>query len=207
MFCCTLLYVYSSIAVILMGKRELIALLNLSSWCLVMVERLFLAVPRGCLQFVIVVFPNHTHLLFFSVVFAKLSMYPPVFEDEEKMVLERFVIIMYDRSSSATDIDGVRLDMFARKQKSYDAIPPTNAALEYHIKRASYQAGCIWGQATTRQMEILSPSEWGWKQQDNSWQIIWTSLPPVAESCKQLTKCGCKTACRGRCKCLRFSLP
>ena len=50
-----------------MGKRELIALLNLSSWCLVMVERLFLAVPRGCLQFVIVVFPDHTHLLFFSV--------------------------------------------------------------------------------------------------------------------------------------------
>ena len=63
MFCCTLLYVHSSIANILMGKRELIALLNLSSWCLVMVERLFLAVPRGCLQFVIVVFPDHTNLL------------------------------------------------------------------------------------------------------------------------------------------------
>ena len=64
MFCCTLLYVHSSIAIILMGKRELVALLNLSSWCLVMVERLFLAVPRGCLRFVIVVFPDHTHLLF-----------------------------------------------------------------------------------------------------------------------------------------------
>ena len=64
MFCCTLLYVHSSIAIILMGKRELIALLNLSSWCLVMVERLFLTVPWGCLQFVVVVFPDHTHLLF-----------------------------------------------------------------------------------------------------------------------------------------------
>ena len=28
------------------------------------VERLFLTVPQGCLQFVIVVFPDHTHLLF-----------------------------------------------------------------------------------------------------------------------------------------------
>ena len=64
MFCCMLLYVRSSIAIILMRKRELVALLNLSSWCLVMVVRLFLAVPRGCLQFVIVVFPDHTHLLF-----------------------------------------------------------------------------------------------------------------------------------------------
>ena len=66
MFCCTLLYVHSSIAIILMGKRELVALLSLSSWCLVMVKRLFLAVPRGCLQFVIVVFPDYTHLLFLA---------------------------------------------------------------------------------------------------------------------------------------------
>ena len=64
MFCLTLLYVHSSIAIILMGKRELAALLNLSSWCLVMVERLFLTVPGGCLRFVIVVFPDLTHLLF-----------------------------------------------------------------------------------------------------------------------------------------------
>ena len=61
MFCCTLLYVHSSIAIILMGKREPVALLNLSSCCLVMVERLFLAVPWGCLGFVIMVFPDHTY--------------------------------------------------------------------------------------------------------------------------------------------------
>ena len=63
------LYVHSSIAIILMGKRDLTALLNLSSWCLVMVERLFLTVPLGCLQFVIVVFPDHTHLLFWMMTY------------------------------------------------------------------------------------------------------------------------------------------
>ena len=67
MFCCTLLYVHSNIAIILMGKRELVALLYLSSWCLVMVEQLFLAVPQGCLRFVVVVFPDHTHLLFLRI--------------------------------------------------------------------------------------------------------------------------------------------
>ena len=45
MFCYTLPYVHSSIAIILMGKRELVALLNLFSWCLVMVKWLFIAVP------------------------------------------------------------------------------------------------------------------------------------------------------------------
>ena len=68
MFCYTLRYVHSSIAIILMGKRELVALLYLSSWCLVMVEWLFLAVPWGCLRFVVVVFLDHTHLIFLSTV-------------------------------------------------------------------------------------------------------------------------------------------
>ena len=65
MFCCALLYVHSSFAIIFMGKRELVALLSLSSWCLVIVVWLFLAVPWVCLQFVIVVFPDHTHYFCF----------------------------------------------------------------------------------------------------------------------------------------------
>ena len=55
------LYVNSSFAIIFMGKRDLVALLSFSSWCLVMVVWLFLAVPWVCLRFVI--FPDHTHLL------------------------------------------------------------------------------------------------------------------------------------------------
>ena len=62
----TLLCVHCSFAIILMGKRELVALLSLSSWCLVIVVWLFLAVPWVCLLFVIVVFPDHTLLLFLA---------------------------------------------------------------------------------------------------------------------------------------------
>ena len=67
MFCCTFLYAPSSFAIILMGKRELVALLSLSSWFLVIVVWLFHAVPWVCLQFVIMVFPDHTHLLLFVI--------------------------------------------------------------------------------------------------------------------------------------------
>ena len=40
------------------------ALLSLSSWYFVIVVWLFLALPWVCPQFVILVFPDHTHLLF-----------------------------------------------------------------------------------------------------------------------------------------------
>ena len=44
--------------------RKLVALLSLSSWCLVMVVWLFLTVPWVSMRFVIMVFPDDTHLLF-----------------------------------------------------------------------------------------------------------------------------------------------
>ena len=60
-----LLYVNFSFAIILMRKGKLIALLLLAFGCLVAVNVLwlFLMVPWVGLQFVIVVFPDHTHLL------------------------------------------------------------------------------------------------------------------------------------------------
>ena len=57
-------FVLSGFAIVLMRKRELVALLLLSFGCLVAVDVLwlFLAVWWVGLQFVIVVFPGHTHL-------------------------------------------------------------------------------------------------------------------------------------------------
>ena len=55
-----------------------------------------------------------------SAVFGKLSQYAAS-TDEDLKVLEKFIIPLYDRSSALTDVDSVRLDMFARKQRSYEA--------------------------------------------------------------------------------------
>ena len=52
-----------------MGKRGLVTLLSLSSWCLMIVVWIFLAVPWVCLQFVIVVFSDHAHLQFCGLLF------------------------------------------------------------------------------------------------------------------------------------------
>ena len=54
MFCCALLFVHSSLAI----------MLCLSSGCLLIVGWLFPTMPWVYLQFVIVVLPDHAHLLF-----------------------------------------------------------------------------------------------------------------------------------------------
>ena len=111
-------------------------------------------------------------------VFSKLSKYPPAVEDCDMNILEKSVVTMYDRSSTA------RLDMFARKQRAYEAISPTRAALRVHVKRAAYEAGCIWSQTETQ-----NPADWGWTRQGDVWQIFSTSNLPIAESCQQLNRC------------------
>ena len=66
LFCYALLCIHSSFAIILKRKRKLVALLLLSYRCIVTkyILWLFLGVPWIGLQCVIVVFPDHTHLLF-----------------------------------------------------------------------------------------------------------------------------------------------
>ena len=66
LFCYALLCVHSSFAIILKRKRKLVALLLLSYRCsaTINVMWLFLTLSWVGLQCVIVVFPDHTHLLF-----------------------------------------------------------------------------------------------------------------------------------------------
>ena len=66
LFCYVLLCVHSSFAIVLKRERELVTLLLLSYRCTVTITVLWLFLTVSCvgLQFVIVVFPDHTHLLF-----------------------------------------------------------------------------------------------------------------------------------------------
>ena len=119
------------------------------------------------------------------VAFTKLSCYHTDVEEDDTVMLEKFVVTMYDRSSSTVAVGDARLELFARKQRFYDAILPTRAALVQHIRRAAYQAACIWSRALVCQPEEESPAEWEWKQERDCWSTLWSTLPPVCVRCKR----------------------
>ena len=142
-------------------------------------------------------------------VFQKLNTYPVVLEEKDFDAIQKFVVMLYDKNSREENVDDCRLDLFARKQRAFDSIPPTKAALLEHCKRAIYQAACVWGQSTKREMEYERPEDWGWIRDDtdaNQFKVFWSSLPPIAKCCSQLTRCGCKKDCKSRCKCNKLEL-
>ena len=73
--------------------------------------------------------------------FATLSKNPNTEAVYESLhLLERFVVLMYDRTSSCFSANEVRLDLFPTRTRM-DAIPPTSVALLQHVKRTAYMAG------------------------------------------------------------------
>ena len=132
--------------------------------------------------------------------FLQLAASPTSPTSEECMErLERFVTLMYDRTSNKTCVNETRKQLFAQEGRAYDAIPPIRAALLQHTNRAAYQAGYCWGQALAPSPDLPSPGDWGWIFREGEWQPFWTTLPDVTKSCRELLRCGC----RGGCSCTR----
>ena len=75
----------------------------------------------------------------------------PSLETVEEVLdkLETFVVLLYDRTSNQQCVDEARKQLFTQKGRAIDGLPPTQAALILHIKRATYQAGHCWAQMTT----------------------------------------------------------
>ena len=118
-------------------------------------------------------------------------------------LLERFVVLLCDRTSSLECVNEARKELFTKKGRTIDRLPPTQAAL-----RAAYQAGHCWAQLMIAAPEVPSPGDWGWKKkdQDQGWEAFWTTLPEATQACRELIRCGCKKECRGRCKCQKAAL-
>ena len=124
--------------------------------------------------------------------------------DSVMSVLERFVVLLYDRTSDQVSVNDARKQLFTQKSLSLENLPPTEAALVEHIKRASYQANC-WNRALHLD-PLPNPTDWEWQKNSAGWQPLWTTLPETSESCRELIHCNCKKGCRGKCKCLKAAL-
>ena len=122
-----------------------------------------------------------------------------------RSLIERFVVLMYDRTSDCMEVNDARKHLFSQKSRTLENIPPTQAALKEHIKRTCFQAN-LWNQSLVLDPKIPEPSDWGWTKESTRWQPFWTALPEAAKSCHELIRCNCQKGCTGRCTCVKAAL-
>ncbi|XP_037640569.1 uncharacterized protein LOC119496950 [Sebastes umbrosus] len=68
--------------------------------------------------------------------FMALSKAPKSIREEVIYIVERFPILLYERTSSQLNIDEVCLELFTKKGRGMEKIPPIKDALVQHLKRA-----------------------------------------------------------------------
>lgn len=51
-------------------------------------------------------------------------------------VLERFTVLVYDKTSDSESVNQTRLNLFCKKSRSFENLPPTQDALFLHVLRA-----------------------------------------------------------------------
>ena len=107
----------------------------------------------------------------------KLSSAPSDIPDEILHTIERFVILLYGRTGTCTDIDNACKKLFARKN-NVKLMPPTKAAVEEHVKRAAYQGGHVRGQVLLPAPELPPATSWGQTRSEAGlYEPYWTRLP------------------------------
>jgi len=130
-----------------------------------------------------------------------------VVDAETLSILERFVILLYDRTSECVTLDLARKHMFTKRSRTMENIPPTSNAFLQHVKRSVYQAVHCWSHSLESQMPVFDPAEWGWCKDEDKWLPLWMTIPQVSQTCHELLHCSCKKGCTARCKCVKASLP
>ena len=59
------------------------------------------------------------------------------------MKRERFVVLVYCRTSDDMHVNTTWMTLFSKMSSNIENIPPTQAALDQHIKSSSYQSGHV----------------------------------------------------------------
>eukprot|EP00794_Sanderia_malayensis_P013411 gene13411-14786_t len=74
-------------------------------------------------------------------VFVGLSNNPNKIKMDEMLLLQRYVVLLYDRSSHCLTVNDARRWLFTKKSRTVEGLPPTEDALLQHARRAALQGG------------------------------------------------------------------
>ena len=93
-------------------------------------------------------------------------------------------------------VNTARITLFSQMSGNIENIPPTQATLDQHIKRSSYQSEHE--QSVEVQPELPDVTGWGWETPQTAGYVpTWTTLCIAKVACLELIACTCAKYCNG----------
>ena len=94
--------------------------------------------------------------------FQSVMLHPDSMTEDAVSAIERYTGLLYNRTSNQTSLDAARMELFVKKGRGMDEIPPTKDAFHLHLRRSIFQGAFCWGRSLELQPDLPCPSEWGW---------------------------------------------
>jgi len=120
--------------------------------------------------------------------------------------LERFIVLLYSRTSDDKSVNSTRLSLFCQMSRPIDNIPPPEhrwRSIPGDLSIKVDLSGPFWGHCLEKRSDIATASDWGWEVDGSKFMPKWTVLPIAEKVCLELISCKCTKPCRGNCKCYR----
>ena len=93
-------------------------------------------------------------------------------------------------------VNTARITLFSQMSRNIENIPPTQATLDQHIKRSSYQSEHE--QSVEVQPELPDVTGWGRETPQTAGYVpTWTTLCIAKVACLELIACTCAKYCNG----------
>ena len=128
--------------------------------------------------------------------------------DQTIKEIEHFVMTIYTKNipNHVENIGDLCWYLFAKYQYEAEKLPPTAAALKFKILRSQYMS-LVWKQSGKIHLDLPSPTECGWEEEDGHLKPKLTNELPAPKATRDISSCKCKTGCsNGRCSCERNHL-
>ena len=124
---------------------------------------------------------------------------------EQLKPLEHFVCHVYSPTGPKT-LPTLWWEMFRSRNLEGEMLPPTRAVLMPHITRANYTVMCDKSYCTS--CSVLPPIDQnGWSLEKGEYVPVRCLTLPAPRTVLELTKCACRSGCRGRCSCSKNDIP
>ena len=107
--------------------------------------------------------------------------------------LKRFASWLNDRTSTCTNINECRKDLFSGKGRLPEELSSTSDAFKLHVSRAVYQVSYCCAQSSLQDTVFPDPNEWGWNICDEVYGLVWTATPEAPKMCQGLTQYRCNS--------------
>ena len=106
--------------------------------------------------------------------------------ENDIQMIERFVVLLYDRAGSSSSVNFARRWLFTKKGRTIDNCPPTSDALRQHIQRAVLQCS-IWRETWITNHVELDPTKFGWVVNNDDFSPLWMTNQKLQNLVKNLS--------------------